>query len=134
MLIVRYMTLWMVPLGLLFSFSGAIPISLTESILGAVLGYSILWLVKNLYYFFKKVEGMGEGDLELLAVIGAFIGPIGCWLTLMLGSIFGSLIGILLILITKKSASKFKIPFGPFLALGAMLYVLCQNQIVLLLF
>ena len=133
MLIVRYMTLWVIPLGLLFSFTGCLPISLLESILGAIMGYSILWLVKTVYYFFKKVEGMGEGDLELLAVIGAFTGPVGCWLTVMIGSIFGSLIGILLILITKKSTT-LKIPFGPFLALGAMLYVLFQNQIVLLLF
>lgn len=122
------MTLGIIPIGLLASLCGALPITLTHSILGIILGYSILWLIRALYYLIKKIEGMGEGDLELLAAIGAFIGPFGAWTTLLLGSIMGSLVGILVILITKKS-QQLKIPFGPFLALGAIFYVLFQQDI-----
>jgi leader peptidase (prepilin peptidase)/N-methyltransferase len=112
-------------LGWLFAFTGFLPITLTLSIAGTLFGYLFLLSAAQLFYWFTGKEGMGQGDLELLAFIGTFIGPWGCWLTLVLASTIGSLIGIALMII-KKQKTSIKIPFGPFLALGAMLFVLFQ--------
>lgn len=72
---------------------------------------------------------MGEGDSELLAFIGAFIGISGWWISLIVGSLMGSLYGLAFLGITgqKKSA---KIPFGPFLAFGALAYVFFEQQLL----
>jgi leader peptidase (prepilin peptidase) / N-methyltransferase len=72
---------------------------------------------------------MGQGDLELLAFIGSFLGVSGWWITVIMGSLIGSLIGILYMICFKKERS-IKIPFGPFLACGAMLYVLFESLLV----
>jgi len=76
---------------------------------------------------------MGQGDLELLAFIGAFTGIMGSWMSLFIGSLLGSIIGIILVIANKLKVST-KIPFGPFLAFGAIIYVLYQNQILSLIF
>jgi prepilin signal peptidase PulO-like enzyme (type II secretory pathway) len=59
--------------------------------------------------------------MELLAMIGAFLGPVGVWFTILIGSLVGVLIAGFYILITKKDRYT-QIPFGPFLALGATIY------------
>jgi leader peptidase (prepilin peptidase)/N-methyltransferase len=73
---------------------------------------------------------MGLGDVELLSFIGAFIGPIGAWIALMVGSLLGTIGGTIHWAMTKSR----KIPFGPFLAFGAIVYVLFQQQLLTLLF
>jgi leader peptidase (prepilin peptidase)/N-methyltransferase len=72
---------------------------------------------------------MGEGDRELLAFIGAFTGICGAWVSLMIGSIAGSIVGIVYLYATGQGKNT-RIPFGPFLAGGAIVYVLCQESIV----
>lgn len=133
MLISRYVTLFLIPAGLLFSAFGFLPISLTSSILGALLGYGSLYATSKLFYMLTGKEGIGQGDLELLAFIGSFIGAAGCWVTLFLGAIIGSIIGVLYITLSGQS-KEMRIPFGPFLALGAVLYVLFQQELLFFLF
>ena len=128
MLLSRWVTLYILPLGFLFSHLAMLPISLAESVLGAALGYGILLLFAKLFLWLTQKQGMGQGDLELLAFIGAFTGPIGIWVTLIIGSWIGSIISLAYLWITKKDRSA-KIPFGPFLALGALSYVLLQDTI-----
>ncbi|MBN1549755.1 prepilin peptidase [Candidatus Babeliales bacterium] len=130
MLISRFMTLTLVPLGFGLSLLGYLPISWYESLTGSVLGYGILWTVAKLFKVVTSKDGLGEGDMELMALIGAFLGPLGCWITLLVGSLFGSIVGLMIQLITHRRL----IPFGPFLALGAMTYVLLETQLLLLLF
>ncbi len=89
-----------------------------------------MYTVGFLYYLFKKHEGMGEGDIALLAMIGAATGIDGVIFTIFTGSLLGTLYGILIMLYTKKADTKLripfgklKIPFGPFLSAGAVLYI-----------
>jgi len=127
MLISQYTTLFLVPIGFLLSALDRIPISLSESLLGAGLGYGFLWAIGSLFSFSRGKEGIGEGDLDLLCLIGAFTGPLGCMLSLAIGSITASIISICYVLInyliTKKLEYDIKIPFGPFLAFGAIVAV-----------
>jgi leader peptidase (prepilin peptidase)/N-methyltransferase len=74
------------------------------------------------YQLLRKREGMGGGDIKLLAMIGAFLGLPGVIYTLFASSLAGSLAGVLF-MFRDKSGGGTKIPFGPFLALGAMTYV-----------
>lgn len=131
LLIPRHVTLYALPFGLLFSWSSLLPISLTQSALGALAGYLILWVIAKTFFYFTHKEGMGQGDLELLACIGSFTGPIGVWVTLLIGSITGSIIGLISVF-THKTTSTTKLPFGPFLAFGAIIYVLFQKQLLFL--
>lgn len=122
MLISRVMTLYLVPAGLLLSTFGFLPLTLSESAIGSLGGYFFLYAVSRIFWFITHKDGMGDGDLDLLALIGAFTGPMGCWTTLLIGSILGSGIGIAYLLAYKPS-EPLKIPFGPFLAIGAMTHV-----------
>lgn len=128
MLISRFVTVYLIPVGIAFSAVGLLPIDLIGSIGGTFFGYGFLFSVSRLFFFMTKKEGMGDGDLELLAFIGSFIGIVGCWISLMIGAILGSLVGISYLLIMRAGLAV-KIPFGPFLAAGAIVYVVFQESI-----
>lgn len=132
MLISRYVTLFLVPAGFLLSGVGLLPITLTQSILGALGGYALLWGTAQFFFLFTRKEGIGQGDVELLALIGAFTGIAGAWISLLIGSLAGSLIGLSYIALTKIGRNA-KIPFGPFLALGAFGYVFFREPLFKLL-
>lgn len=129
MLISRYVTLFAIPVGMIAAALHLLPISLFESVTGALAGYAILWIIATLFKFFTGKDGMGEGDMELLAFIGSVAGPIGVWSALTIGAFSGSLIGIFAILLKKIKHSLY-IPFGPFLASGSMIYVFLQKPIL----
>ena len=74
-------------------------------------------------------EGMGGGDVKLLAMVGAFLGWQGVLLTLLLGSLVGSVIGIS-IMVARGADSKLAIPFGPFLSIGAFVAMFWGSAIV----
>ena len=93
-----------------------------DSVLGILLGGGFLFVVAYLYEKVKKMEGMGGGDVKLAAMLGAFFGWRASIFILMVSSIAGSVIGLILIVILKKNA-KYAIPFGPFLAIGGLVYL-----------
>jgi leader peptidase (prepilin peptidase)/N-methyltransferase len=128
MLISRFMTCYLIPVGLGCSAVGLLPIDLIDSVGGALLGYGFLWAVSRVFFWITQKQGIGQGDLELLAFIGSFTGVSGCWMSLTIGSIFGSLVGLSYVAIARTGFSV-KIPFGPFLASGAIVYVLFQEII-----
>ncbi len=128
MLISDYMTLGMIPVGIVLTLFHALPLTITDSVLGAVLGYLLLWLIARLFYLVRRIEALGEGDLDLLAMIGAFTGLWGAWLTLFIGAFLGSLAGIALIFKYKKMHS-IKLAFGPWLAIAAIMYVFLQDYL-----
>jgi leader peptidase (prepilin peptidase) / N-methyltransferase len=103
--------------GLLLAVAGVGP-SWRDSVLGILLGGGTLWAVAAGYQALTGREGMGGGDIKLLAMVGAFIGWRGVLVTLMIGSLTGAVVGIVL-MIARGSDSRLPIPFGPFLALGA---------------
>jgi leader peptidase (prepilin peptidase)/N-methyltransferase len=133
MLISRYVTLFLVPLALAFSLFDLLPIAPMTMLFGTLFGYFLLFFISKTFFLFTKKEGIGQGDIELLALIGAFTGIMGCWISLLLGSILGSVFGIILILLQHLNFQT-RIPFGPFLALGSMIYVLYQDYILYLFF
>lgn len=129
LLISRFVTLWLIPAGLLLSYFGFLPISLTQSLIGTISGYLCLFSIAQIYYLITKRIGMGQGDVELLSFIGAFTGFIGWWLTLLIASCLGTIVGLFITFFKRTSLVGIKIPFGPFLAFGTMIYVLFQTQL-----
>lgn len=129
MLISRYVTIFLIPVGFLFSFLGLLPITLLNSIAGTILGYGSLYLTSKTFFWLTGKEGIGQGDLELLAFVGSFVGFAGCWVSLFIGAILGSISGILYITLFNKSKD-IRIPFGPFLSIGAIIYVLFQEKLL----
>jgi leader peptidase (prepilin peptidase) / N-methyltransferase len=100
-----------------------------DSLYGIGLGGGLLFAIAWLYQFFTKREGMGGGDIKLLGMIGAFCGIKGVIFSLISGSVLGTLVGIPLML-TKGVGTKYAIPFGPFLSLGALIYVFIGNTLI----
>jgi len=97
-----------------------LPVGGMNSVLGLIIGGGILWLLAWLSPYLFGKEGMGGGDIKLLAMIGSFLGWKPAVLTIMIGSLAGSVIGISLIALGIIKRNDY-IPFGPFLALGALL-------------
>jgi leader peptidase (prepilin peptidase)/N-methyltransferase len=98
----------------------ALPVGVVNSMIGLTVGGGILWLLAWLSPYLFGKEGMGRGDIKLLAMIGAFLGWKPALLTIMIGSLTGSVIGISLIALGIIKRDDY-IPFGPFLVLGALL-------------
>jgi len=96
--------------------------------IGILVGGGILYLIAAGYYLFAKREGMGGGDIKLLAMIGAFLGWQALPFVLFASSILGSIIGIGAMLKQKKGG-KTVIPYGPFLAVAAVTYLFFQPEI-----
>lgn len=91
----------------------------TKSLFGMFFGAGLFWLLRLIYFKIRKAEGLGLGDVKLLGMIGAFLGYKGVIITVFLGSLTGAGIGSALAVLEKKGL-KTAIPFGPFLAIGAL--------------
>jgi len=90
-----------------------------QAVLGAALGAGGLYLLAILYEKIAGQEGMGLGDVKMLGMIGALLGPIGVLATILAASVSGSIIGVALML-ARGSDGKMRLPFGVFLALGSI--------------
>lgn len=121
MVIPQMFSLWLVPAGFIFSYIGFLKINIYESTLGAFIGYAFLWIVAKLFKVISRKDGLGVGDMELMAMIGSFLGPFGVWFCLMLSSVSGFLITGIYLFIAKKNTTT-RIPFAPFLSFGAFIY------------
>jgi len=104
-------------------------ITFFNSLMGILLGGGSLFLVATLYEWIFKREGMGGGDVKLLAMIGAFLGWKAVILTILLSSLIGSTTGIL-IMILKGKDFKYAIPFGPFLSMGAVIALFYGENLI----
>jgi leader peptidase (prepilin peptidase)/N-methyltransferase len=100
-----------------------------NSLLGILLGGGSLLLVAYGYQWLTGKEGMGGGDIKLLAMMGAFLGWKSVLFIIFASSLIGSVVGITMMLVQKKD-SKLAIPFGPYLAFGAVLYIFYGRQII----
>lgn len=101
----------------------------TESALGILLGAGFLYLVAELYFRLRKIEGLGLGDVKLLAMVGAFFGPLCALYTIFLGAMIGTVCGVLLIVLAGRS-TKHYLPFGPYLAVGTVAYIFFQQDLI----
>lgn len=106
-----------------------LPVGLVNSVLGILLGGGILWaLAWASPYLFGK-EGMGGGDIKLLAMIGSFLGWQPTLLTIIVGAVAGSVVGISLIALKLMRRDQY-LPFGPFLAFGALMAMFFHQDIL----
>lgn len=101
-----------------------------DALLGMLMGGGFLWGMAYVYYLLTKQEGMGGGDIKLLAWIGAILGWKAIPFVIMSSAIIGSVVG-LIIARKQKAGLKTVIPFGPYLALGAVLYLFGGETIAL---
>jgi leader peptidase (prepilin peptidase)/N-methyltransferase len=100
-----------------------------NAVIGLMLGGAPLYLIGLLWEKLRKVEAMGGGDVKFMAMVGSFLGWKGALLTIMLGAISGSIVGVTLILLKKHQADKV-IPFGPFLVFGTLLTLFRGPEII----
>ena len=122
-------------LGFLKSFDPNLNINLfpnfIDSLIGGFLGYIIIWLVIFIYKKFRNKEGMGLGDAKLVSVIGFWFG----WISIPFVIFFSSAIALIKVipdLIKNKKNLSSEIPFGPYLIIGCLTFLILNSQIRLL--
>jgi leader peptidase (prepilin peptidase) / N-methyltransferase len=109
--------------------SAVLPPGLLSAALGVAVGGGVLWTVSEAYYRWRGVEGLGMGDVKMLAMIGAFLGWPLTLLTLVLASLAGAVVGLSLIA-AGRGDRQLKLPFGTFLAAGAVVSGLWGTPLV----
>lgn len=114
-------------LGVLVSVFGG-HVSWQSSLLGLLCGGGILYALALAYTLLRKIEGMGGGDIKLLAMIGAWLGWQSLPFVILLSSFSGSLVG-LVAMARQKKGGQTRIPFGPFLSLAALVYLFFSEHI-----
>jgi len=98
-----------------------------EGLFGAIVPAGVLWIGGWAFEKLRHKEGLGFGDVKMLAMVGAFLGIRGALLTIILGSIVGSVIGLAYIKLSGKDASTYPLPFGSFLGAAAV-FAAIQGQ------
>ncbi|MDM7987278.1 MAG: prepilin peptidase [Smithella sp.] len=93
-----------------------------DALIGLLIGGGVLMTIAIVYEFITKREGMGGGDIKLLAMIGGFFGWQSLIFVLLFSSFTGAIIGITAMII-KKQDTKYAVPFGPFLSAAAVAYI-----------
>lgn len=101
-----------------------------EALFGALVPAGSFWFAGWAFEKLRRKEGLGFGDVKMLAMVGAFLGLSGALLTIILGSIAGSIIGLAYIKLTKKDAGTYPLPFGSFLG-AAALFVAIRGQSII---
>ena len=111
-------------LGLMHLYVAGVEKSVLESAVGAALPAFFLWGGGWLYLKFRDKEGLGFGDVKLIAMVGAFLGLSGALLTLVFGSLVGSILGYGYIKVTGQDTATYELPFGTFLGAAALVLAL----------
>ena len=113
-----------------FAASFALPsITYKDALLGILVGGGSLFIVAWVYTLLTKKEGMGGGDIKLLAMMGAIVGWQGVLFTIFVASLVGTLAGFAVMLQSRKGM-KLAVPFGPFLSIGSITYIFFGTELV----
>jgi leader peptidase (prepilin peptidase)/N-methyltransferase len=104
-------------------------LSLGGGIFGAIVGGGLLWGIAEIYLRLRGVEGMGFGDVKMMAMVGAFLGAPLALFTIMTGSLVGSIVGITMMKFGGKSRD-YELPFGQYLAFAAIAGQLIGNDLI----
>lgn len=113
--------------GLVFALAG-LTVHWRDSLLGVILGGGVLFMIGEIYFRITRRQGMGGGDIKLLAMIGAFLGYQALPFVLFASSLLGIFVG-LFAMRRQGKGGRTVIPFGPFLALAAVIYLFCSRKI-----
>lgn len=114
----------------IFAFPPPAPVlSFVDALIGAAVGSALLWLVSEAYFRLRGREGMGFGDVKMMLMAGAFLGAKRTLLTILAGSLLGSVLGVAFILARRKE-SDYELPFGSFLGMAALLVVFFGTPVV----
>jgi leader peptidase (prepilin peptidase)/N-methyltransferase len=105
------------------------PVGVRNAVLGVMLGGGLFLLMAILSVVILKREGMGGGDIKLIAMLGAFLGWHAVLVTIFLAAVLGACVGLTLIFLRRKGRRD-PLPFGPFLALGALLAMVWGDTIL----
>lgn len=100
-----------------------------DAIIGAFVGGGILYAIAAAYYLLRREEGMGMGDVKMLAMVGAFLGWRAVLLTLVLASFAGAVVG-LVVMAVQREGMRYALPFGTFLALGTLIAMLAGESLL----
>jgi leader peptidase (prepilin peptidase)/N-methyltransferase len=103
-----------------------------EALLGLLIGGGVLFTIALVYELISKREGMGGGDIKLLAMIGGFLGWKSLMFILLFSSFSGAIVGVTAMII-KKQDMKYAVPFGPFLSAAAVAYLFWGDSFMRLL-
>ncbi len=103
--------------------------TLLDSITGIVVGGGVLWIIAKLYEVVRKQEGLGLGDVKLMAMIGAFLGWRAIFFVFLFSSLFASILGIFLMIFSRYKLHS-ALPYGPFIVLGALLYLFSGTEVL----
>jgi leader peptidase (prepilin peptidase)/N-methyltransferase len=114
----------------MFDFPPPAPVlSFADALFGAAVGSALLWLVSEAYFRMRGREGMGLGDVKMMLLVGVFLGVKRTLLTILVGALLGSVIGLLFILVRRKE-SNYELPFGTFLGMAAVLVIFFGTPVV----
>ncbi len=102
-----------------------------ESFLGILIGGGLFFLIAYVFVKIRGIDGMGMGDVKLLAMLGAFLGLKGVMFIIFISSVIGTLSGILVMIQNRSFTLQQKIPFGPFLSIAAMLYIFWGEVLII---
>ena len=101
-----------------------------EAALGALLPASFLWLGGWIYEKVRRKEGLGFGDVKLMMMVGSFLGLQAALLTLLAGSVLGSIVSMFYIWAAKKDAASYQLPFGSFLGAASLLVAITGSRLL----
>ena len=104
-------------------------LALVGSLLGVIVGGGLLWGVGEAYLRLRGVEGMGLGDVKMMAMVGAFLGAPMALFTIMLGSLLGAVAGLAFMRLTGKSRD-YELPFGTFLGIAGIVAILYGDELI----
>ena len=105
--------------------------SIVSSVLGLSFGFGLLWLVRFLGSKAFRREAMGLGDVFLMGAVGALFGPVAVLVTLVLSSVFGSIVGLSMVALSKTRFGRFvEIPYGPYICLGCLVWMFFGPELV----
>ena len=116
-----------IAIGLLLSLIA--PPGWKDSLIGVLLGGGILYAIAGAYYLWRREEGMGMGDVKMLAMLGAFLGWKAVLVTVILASFAGAFVGLAMMAV-QRGSMKYALPFGTFLAIGAVVAMFVGEPLV----
>ena len=106
-----------------------LPPGLRDALIGMLVGGGVLWLIGEAYFRYSGQEGMGGGDVKMLAMIGAFLGWKLVLVTLVFSSFAGSIVGVAVIA-ARRGDMKYALPYGTFLSMAALVASLVGDRII----